>query len=416
MIVPSIDLMGGRAVQLRQGREHAIDGGDPFGWLERFALVGEVAVVDLDAALGQGDNRETIEALVGRARCRVGGGIRDLDSALRWLDAGATKVVLGTAATPELCARLPRERVVAAVDARDGRVVDRGWTRETGMDVVAQIEALRPYVGGFLVTQVEREGGLGGLDRAFIERVRAAAGGVPLTVAGGAREAREIAALDAIGIDVQVGMALYAGHLSLADVLAERLGGEGPWPTVVCDGSGRALGLVWSNRRSLATALDERRGVYWSRSRDALWRKGESSGATQRLLAVDLDCDRDALRFTVEQAGSGFCHRGTRSCWGERHDLGSLERTIRSRLAAACAGSGTSKLLADPELLRAKLAEEAVELGEADEPEAVVAESADLIYFALVALVRGGGTLDAVERELARRALRVGRRPMEAKP
>src|SRR6266550_1761860 len=121
MIVPSIDILGGRAVQLRRGKDFVLDGGDPVQRLEEFSIAGEVAVVDLDAALGRGSNAELIRDLVRRAPCRVGGGIRDLDSARRWLDAGAVQIMIGTAATPEFCGALPRERVVAAVDANAAR-------------------------------------------------------------------------------------------------------------------------------------------------------------------------------------------------------------------------------------------------------------------------------------------------------
>ncbi|MGA1608647.1 MAG: HisA/HisF-related TIM barrel protein, partial [Planctomycetota bacterium] len=113
MIIPSIDIQDGRAVQLVGGRDLRIDGGDPFLWAERFAVAGEIAVVDLDAARGIGSNAPLIEELCRVARCRVGGGIRDVATAARWLDAGATRIVLGTAATPELLRQLPRERVVA---------------------------------------------------------------------------------------------------------------------------------------------------------------------------------------------------------------------------------------------------------------------------------------------------------------
>ncbi len=119
MIVPSIDIMNGRAVQLRHGRELVLDGGDPLERLEQFAVVGEVAVVDLDAALGQGSNAALIQTMVRCGPCRVGGGIRSLEAARAWLDAGARKVVLGTAASPELCGELPRDVRRAAAGSRD---------------------------------------------------------------------------------------------------------------------------------------------------------------------------------------------------------------------------------------------------------------------------------------------------------
>jgi phosphoribosyl-ATP pyrophosphohydrolase len=423
MIIPSIDLMRGRAVQLRRGRDFVLDGGDPMARLEQFAVAGEVAVVDLDAALGQGggSNAGLIREMVRRAPCRVGGGIRDLDTARAWLDAGATRIMIGTAATPDFCGALPRERVIAAVDAERGQVVVEGWRTATGASVIERIRALAPVAGGFLFTQVENEGAMGGFDLAAVAAAVRAAGGARLTAAGGITTTAEIAELDRIGADAQVGMALYTGRLPLGDAvaapLAKPLDGN-LWPTVVCDESGHTLGLVWSTRESLARAVAERKGIYWSRSRQALWVKGETSGNTQELVRVDLDCDRDALRFTVRQRGAGFCHLDRRSCWPSGFDLDDLERTIATRAASlplADPGSRTSKLLGDPVLLAAKLREEAAELAQADTRTEVVHETADLLYMALVALVRGGGSLAEVRAELARRHAGVTRRPMTAK-
>jgi phosphoribosyl-ATP pyrophosphohydrolase len=418
MIVPSIDIMNGRAVQLRGGKEFVLDGGDPVARLEEFSVAGEVAIVDLDAALGRGSNADLIRDLVRRAPCRVGGGIRDLASARRWLDAGAIQVMIGTAATPEFCAALPRDRVIAAVDAQRGEIVVDGWRTNTGVPVLERVRELAPVVGGFLFTQVDKEGAMAGFDGAAVEAVVRAATGARVTAAGGISSAAEVAELDALGADVQVGMALYTGKLPLGDAvaapLAKPLAGD-VWPTVVCDEAGRTLGLVWSTRESLARAVAERRGIYWSRSRGALWVKGETSGNTQQLMRVDLDCDRDALRFTVRQGGAGFCHLNRRSCWSSEFDFADLERTVADRLTNPVAGSGTAQLLADPALLAAKLLEEAEELARADSPGDVVRETADVLYMALVALARGGGTLADVRAELARRHRAVNRRPMVRK-
>ncbi len=418
MIVPSLDIMGGHAVQLRRGREFVLDGGDPIGRLEEFSVAGEVAVVDLDAALGRGSNAELIRDLVRRAPCRVGGGIRDLDSARRWLDAGAVRIMIGTAATPEFCGALPRERVVAAVDAKRGEVVVEGWRKKTGVAVLERVRALVPVVGGFLFTQVEKEGEMRGFDRAAVEAVVRAAEGARVVAAGGITTAAEVAELDRAGADAQVGMALYTGTLLLGDAVAAPLVKPLPgdvWPTVVCDEAGHTLGLVWSTRESVARAVAERRGIYWSRSRQAFWVKGETSGNAQQLVRVDLDCDRDALRFTVRQEGVGFCHLTRRSCWPSEFDLSDLERTLADRIARPIPESGTARLLADPGLLGEKLREEADELAEAETTRDVVRETADVFYMALVALARGGGTLADVGAELARRHRAVTRRPMASK-
>src|SRR5437867_2265335 len=342
MIVPSIDLMQGRAVQLRGGRDFVLDGGDPLARLEEFAVAGEVAVVDLDAALGKGggSNAALIREMVRRAPCRVGGGIRDLDTARAWLDAGAAKIMIGTAASVEFCSALPRERVIAAVDAERGQVVVDGWRTATGTSVPDRIRELAPVVGGFLFTQVEKEGAMGGFDFQAVAAAVRAAGEVRLTAAGGITMATEIAELDGIGA---------------------------------------------------------------------------TSGNTQELVRVDLDCDRDALRFTVRQRGAGFCHLERRSCWPSGFDLDELARTITERATRPEPGSGTAKLLADSALLAAKLQEEAEELGRAHERADVVHETADVLYLALVAVVRGGGTLADVVAELSRRRGAVTRRPMTPK-
>jgi phosphoribosyl-ATP pyrophosphohydrolase/phosphoribosyl-AMP cyclohydrolase len=418
MILPSIDLRSGNAVQLVGGRELALDAGDPLAVAERFRLAGEIAVVDLDAALGTGSNAAVIERLLRVAPCRVGGGIRDAAAARAWLERGATRVVLGTAAVTEVLRELPRDRVVAALDEDHGEVVTHGWRMRTGQDVLVRMAELRPYVSGFLVTFVEHEGRMQGLPRERIRALRAAAGDATLTIAGGVTSADDVAFLDRLGCEAQIGMALYTGRLELADAIVAPLASDradGLWPTLVVDELGQLLGLAWSDRESLHEALRTRGGVYRSRTRGP-WRKGTSSGNTQELLRVDVDCDRDALRFTVRQHGTGFCHRGTWTCFGEAEHLATLARRIAARRGDAPAGSYTRRLLDDPGLLGAKLVEEAGELARAEGPQEVVHEAADLVYFALVACARAGVGLAEVEAELARRARRIGRRGGEAKP
>ncbi len=457
MLIPSIDILGGRAVQLVGGDPSSvkIDAGDPLAVAERFAVLGEVAVIDLDAALGRGTNAPAIREIARRFPVRVGGGIRSVDAARQWLDAGAHRVILGTAATPDILSQLPRDRVIAALDARHDEVVVEGWQRGTGARILDRIAALRAHAGGFLVTFVEREGRMEGTD---LDRARAvvhAAGDARVTIAGGVTTADEIAALDRLGADAQVGMAIYTGALDPADAFAAVLkppeergvhrdatqssqsGTPGEetgspqrslrsasafsafvplWPTIVCDEAGHALGLVYSSPESLRAAVAERRGVYFSRSRNALWRKGESSGDTQELLRIDVDCDRDALRFTVRQRGRGFCHTGTRTCFGDARGLHALARRLAAPPESRDHASYTSRLLRDPPLLAAKLREEAAELADARTPDEVAHEAADVLYFTLARLAAAGVTLDAVERELDRRALRLSRRPGDAKP
>lgn len=189
------------------------------------------------------------------------------------------------------------------------------------------------------------------------------------------------------------------------------------YTTVVCDEQGVCLGLVYSNVESIRIAILEKRGVYWSRSRSSLWRKGDSSGMFQDLLQVKMDCDYDALRFTVCQRGNppAFCHLMTRTCWGPVTGIQKLETILLDRKKSAPEGSYTKRLFDDPELLRKKLLEEVQELVEAEEPDHVAAEAADVLYFALTRCVAAGVGLREIEQHLEKRTFKVTRRPGNAK-
>lgn len=414
MIVPSIDIVAGSTIQLIGGEDQALDAGDPRTVLQRFSRVGEVAVVDIDAARGEGDNIALIEEMCRQAPIRVGGGIRSLERARFWLDAGAEKVIIGTAAEEDLLSELPADRVMVALDARDGEVVTHGWRETTGQNLLDSVARFRDLCGGFLVTFVEREGLMAGTDLQLARRVVEVADEVRVTVAGGVTTEREIADLDQIGADAQVGMALYTGRLGLADAVAAPLVSDRPdgmWPTVIVDEQDTALGLAYSSLASLREALDSGRGVYQSRNR-GLWVKGETSGAVQELIDVAVDCDRDTLRFRVRQTGP-FCHVDTRTCWGEDRGLRRLERRLLELAEVRPDGSNTVKLLENPDLLDSKLSEETAELiaGDAD----IVSETADLLYFTLVKSVAAGVRIEDIERVLDRRERAVTRRQMTAK-
>jgi phosphoribosyl-ATP pyrophosphohydrolase len=205
--------------------------------------------------------------------------------------------------------------------------------------------------------------------------------------------------------------------MELADAIAapmvsDRL--DGLWPTVVADERGMALGLAYSSIESLREAVRTRSGVYHSRKR-GLWRKGGSSGDTQELLRVDPDCDRDTLRFTVRQSGRGFCHNGTTTCWGQGRGLAALGRTVSDRIKDAPPESYTARLVSDSGLLKAKLIEEARELADADNAAETAHEAADVIYFTMVAMAKAGVNLEDAEAVLDSRALKVTRRPGNAK-
>ena len=422
MIIPSIDIQSGQTVQLIGGKELAIEAGDPVPVAQKFSKVGEIAVIDLDAAMDLGGNKSLVRNLLSIADCRVGGGIRDLETARRWLNEGAAKVIIGTAASIELVSQLPSERVIVALDAihkdGNGQVVDHGWQKNTGINVIDRIRELKDYVGGFLITFVEREGRLSGIDLDTIEMYRQAAGKTKLTIAGGIASTEEIATLDALGIDAQVGMAIYNGQLALADCFCAPLKSDRSdklWPTVVCDDSGQSLGLAYSNAESVGASLASGLAHYWSRKR-GLWKKGETSGNTQSLLNIDVDCDRDTLRFNVIQNGDHFCHLSQPTCFGKHRGIPKLQSTLQSRFSDAKPESYSGKLFGDEKLLNAKIKEEGFELAAAESKNEIIHEAADVIYFAMAKLVKNGIRFSEVESELDRRARKVTRRDGFAKP
>lgn len=186
-------------------------------------------------------------------------------------------------------------------------------------------------------------------------------------------------------------------------------------PTVVCSQSGHALGLVYSSHSSVKESITTGKGVYQSR-KHGLWRKGETSGATQDIVRIRLDCDTDSLEFRVIQHGDGFCHLKRHSCFGEADGFSALETTLQTRLKSAPPGSYTKRLFDDSDLLRSKIMEEADELCQANTPEDVAFEAADLFYFILTKCIKSGVSIMDIERSLDKKAKRITRRPGNAKP
>lgn len=224
MLIPSIDLQGGRVVQLVQGERLAVETSDIDEWIEKFSAHPKVQLIDLDAAKGEGSNESLVIRICSALPCRVGGGIRSVERAREVLALGARKVILGSALfrggrpnvtfAQELSVALGEDRLIAAVDAKEGRVVVHGWRTTLPLTAVEAVQALEPFFGEFLYTHVDREGLMQGTDMAAIEAVRTATTRA-LTAAGGITTMREVDYLDSIGVDAVVGMALYTGRLRL---------------------------------------------------------------------------------------------------------------------------------------------------------------------------------------------------------
>jgi phosphoribosylformimino-5-aminoimidazole carboxamide ribotide isomerase len=222
MLIPSIDLMGGKIVQLAQGEEKKLEFSDFEYWIERFSKYPLVQLIDLDAARGTGDNRASMQPILQRLNCQVGGGIRDLESARNILHAGARKVIFGSAlleqgviqaeTAHDLAEALGTGPLVFAIDSRKGRVAVDGWRNQTDVTAIDMVRALEPFCETFLYTNIETEGLMRGMPLAPVRSLQNATAR-HLVVAGGITTQQEIDTLDAMGIDAVVGMAVYAGKL-----------------------------------------------------------------------------------------------------------------------------------------------------------------------------------------------------------
>jgi phosphoribosylformimino-5-aminoimidazole carboxamide ribotide isomerase len=223
MLIPSIDLMGGRIVQLVRGETLKLAFDDFEYWIGRFQHYPLVQLIDLDAAMRQGDNSALITKIANRLPCQVGGGIGTVEKAAAVLSAGARRVIVGSALfggaglvntvfAGALAGAVGVEKLVFSVDTKDGRVAVKGWKDLVELTADDALPQLEPYCSGFLYTHIDREGTMQGFPIEVAQRLRGRTQR-QLIVAGGIREQAEIDALDAIGVDAVAGMAVYSGVL-----------------------------------------------------------------------------------------------------------------------------------------------------------------------------------------------------------
>ncbi len=227
MIIPCIDLMDGKVVQLIQGREKALEGKSPEQMLALFAGFPEIQVIDLDAAMGKGSNDGIVKYLAKRAGVRAGGGVRTVARALELLNAGTQRIIVGTAAFSStgpnaeflnaLREAIGAKRMTIALDSKAGHIVIKGWQESTEWTAVDVMQELEPYCSEFLCTYVDKEGMMQGTDLEWFEKLRKSTTR-ELVAAGGITTLDDVKALLALDIHCAIGMSIYTGRLSLEDL------------------------------------------------------------------------------------------------------------------------------------------------------------------------------------------------------
>lgn len=429
MVIASIDMKDGHVVQLKNGKDLVLQRDDADALIADFNKYGEVAIIDLDQALrntdakGNTPNTELLKSLLRKGNVRVGGGIRDVKKAKELISLGAEKVIVGSAAwnadrkadsdpilnvafLEELVAAIGKQRVIISVDAINGKIALKGWTETANISLIEGAKEAEKYASELLFTCVEKEGCMQGTDMNMCRQLREAVK-CRVVAAGGVNSLEQIAELEKLGCDVQLGMALYTGAVSLKDSFMACLDWEktdGMIPVIAQSINGEVLMMGYSNEEAVAKTFETGKLTFFSRTRNVLWTKGETSGHFLEVVKVRVDCDRDTILATVIPHG-GVCHTGSFTCFGaEPDEKSSMERlygTISERFANPRPGSYTATL--NDKRVREKVEEEAEEICEAEGKDEVIWEAADLLYFVSVLMYKEGVTWQDVYNELDRR-------------
>jgi phosphoribosyl-ATP pyrophosphohydrolase/phosphoribosyl-AMP cyclohydrolase/histidinol dehydrogenase len=330
----------------------------------------------------------------------------DIGLVISWLDEGMEKVIVPLAWVKELSGVIPSDRLLLLLDIANVSAVSNNVR-----DGVSGVVVKTPSIGFDFISSISKF--FSGSEIYFLSDSASS-----LPTLANIRELRSIGATlvlpeSQLTLESTSHSKLNIADAFLAPIISDR--SDGLFPTVVSSHTGQTLGLVYSSFESVKESIISGKGVYQSR-KHGLWRKGESSGATQDVTRIRLDCDSDSLEFRVIQHGAGFCHLSRPSCFSESSGIPALESVLKSRLQSAPEGSYTKRLFNDADLLRSKIMEEADELCRATTKEDVAFEAADLLYFTLTKCLAAGVNIADIERSLDRKAKKITRRPGNAKP
>lgn len=431
MVISSIDLKDGHVVQLKNGKDLILQRDDADNLINEFNKYGEVAIIDLDAALGhtnpKGDtvNTPLLKSLLHKGNVRTGGGIHSVKRAKELISLGAEKVIIGSSAwkkdikdgesflntdfLDELVSSIGKQRIIISVDAINGKIAVKGWTETINVSLVDGAKEAEKYCSELLFTCVEKEGCMQGTNMEMAKQLRDAVK-CRVVVAGGVYSETEIEALEKINCDVQLGMALYTGKVSLKESFIRCLNWNkvesagGMIPVIAQSVNGEVLMMGYANKAAFEKTFDSDKLTFFSRTRNVLWTKGETSGHFLQVIKLRADCDRDTVLATVVPHG-GACHTGSWTCFSSEPDeKSSMERlysTISERFANPKPGSYTATL--DAKRVREKVEEEAEEICEADGKDEVIWEAADLLYFVSVLMYKEGVSWKDIYNELDKR-------------
>lgn len=417
--IPTLDISQGKAVLVQHGKVYNVLG-DAMEKANFLSMVPHFQVVDIDAAMETGNNRELIKQICQKYRCYAGGGIRTYEDACDILNSSAKRVIVSTA-IDDLIGKVPKDRMIVAfdIDLNFG-VFSKGRLGKMQETLFELIEKYKDQIEMMTITFHDAEGTCSGIPFKQVQEIKQFIDekgmNIKLVFAGGLAKVEELEKLFKMNVVPQFGSGFWNGKFTLGDVFKAMSGfisekkcveyqGTKLIPTIVQSVDGQVLGLVFSTPETIKSSVDSRIATFFSRDQMSVWIKGATSGNYFKLKHIHYCCDGTSVRFVVE--GDNFCHTGSESCFGNtdpaRASLKSVQRLLQMRLASGDEKSYTRKLMNDGYKVHSKVLEEAEELVCASRPEEIIHEAADLLYFILMFLEKQSVSVEDVESELIKR-------------
>lgn len=424
LFIPTIDVYNGKAWLVKKGKPYKCIG-DVMEKATILSICTYFQIVDINRAIGNGENKEIIKKVCQKYPCYVAGGIRTYEDAKEMLNSSARRVVVSSGAK-NIIGKIDKARIILACDIDDDfNLMYHGRTMGSSSDnIIDVLELYNEQIEKITITLHSKEGTCTGIDKMQIDKITKLLNkyDIKVILAGGIASLSDIKYLITKNIIPQFGSGFWQGHFTLGQVMSLMLNAEKQsklvkdiiwYPTIIQNKSGEVLGLTASTVESLRLSIDTKTAIFYSRDRKDIWIKGATSGNTQQLLSVNFCCDNTSVRMVV--TGGKFCHKDQLSCFGHTDPTRSGIKALLDRIKTTKNGY-SDLLLKNPTLIKSKIIEEVNELLRATNKKDIIEEYADVLYFMLLNLVNNDISFDEIESVLNKRKWKIDKSKIEPKP
>jgi phosphoribosyl-ATP pyrophosphohydrolase/phosphoribosyl-AMP cyclohydrolase len=418
--IPTVDISEGKAVLVQKGKVYKVLG-DAISHSNLLSIHHVFQLIDIDAAMGKGSNRELIKKITEKHHCYVGGGIRTKEDAIELLNSSARRVIISTKS--DLLKIIPKNRLILAIDIDENfQVLNHGRTRKLDKNFFEFLQENVEFIEIITVTFHHKEGTNSGIPLNQVKEIKNFINStlkdrtITLICAGGISSIDEIKELIKLDVIPQFGSGFWCNKFSLGEAMIELLNYEkqGKWmknekeevlfPCVIQNKDGMVLGSVYCNAESIKKSIDERKATFYSRDNQKLWLKGETSGYIHTVLAVHLNCDKTSLRFIVD--GEKFCHLERRnSCFGDydpnRGGIKLMQKVIE--ISKKEENQFSTKMLTEGHKINHKIIEHSEHLAYAKTKNEIIENTSDLLYYSMLYLNKHHVDVAEIENELLKR-------------